>query len=148
MTDRHAIVACARQLIGVRFAPQGRSVSGLDCLGLLLATATRAGLRFEQKPVASLDVVSYGMRPDTALLQAKLDHFLMPIPPVKIEPADILLLRIGGLPQHLAIVSDYPMAGEFGMIHAYAPARKVVEHRYDAAWRRDTHTAYRLPQLS
>ena len=31
------------------------------------------------------------------------------------------------------------------MIHAYAPARKVVEHRYDSAWQKATQAVYRLP---
>jgi hypothetical protein len=40
------------------------------------------------------------------------------------------------------------MPGEMGMIHAYAPARKVVEHRYDPQWRRQTYAAYRILQPS
>ena len=147
MPTSHDVVACARQFIDVRFSHQGRGPEGLDCLGLLLATASRAGLVFENMPVLALDVPTYGTRPDNALLRRKLSRFLQSIACDEVAPADIILLNIAGLPQHLAIVTDYPMKGELGMIHAYAPARKVVEHRYDPQWRGDTYAAYRLPQL-
>ena len=148
MTNRHDIVTCARQFIDVRFTHQGRTVQGLDCLGLLLLTAETAGVHFDGIPVASVDVPTYSMRPDTALLKQQLDRFLVPIALGEVGVADIVLLKVQGSPQHLAILSDYPMEGELGMIHAYAPARKVVEHRYDSFWQRDTYAAYRLPHVS
>lgn len=147
MTTRHDIVACARQFLSVRFVHQGRSAEGLDCLGLLLAVADRAGLVFENLPAMEIDVPRYGMRPDVALLKAKLDQFLLPIAEQELAPGDVVLLKVDGSPQHLGIISDYPMAGEFGLIHAYAPVRKVVEHRYDTQWRRNTYACYRLPQI-
>ena len=147
MNQRQRIVACARHFIDVRFIHQGRSINGLDCLGLLLATATHAGLVFEGVHTRAIAVPDYGLRPDVTLLKSKLDYFLVPISPAEILPADIVLLKVNGSPQHLAILSDYPMADEVAMVHAYAPARKVVEHRYDLAWRKATYAAYRLPQL-
>ena len=148
MTNRHDIVACARQFIGVRFAHQGRSEHGLDCLGVLLLTADRAGLVFGAQTVQQIDVPNYGMRPDTELLRRKLDRFLVPIGYAEIAPADIILLKVNGSPQHLAIICDYPMQDELGMVHAYAPAGKVVEHRYDRSWRRQTYAAFRLPHVA
>jgi hypothetical protein len=141
------VVVAARQFLGVRFAHQGRTRAGLDCLGLLMATAQALDLRFHGTPAHALDVPSYGTRPDMVQLKAKLEAHLLPVPKRALQPADILLLKIEGLPQHLALVSDYPIAGEHGMIHAYAPARAVIEHRYDPHWQRATYAAYRLPQL-
>jgi len=148
MATSHEVVACARQFLGVRFAHQGRSVAGLDCLGLLLITAQTLDFTFDGAGVEALDVHHYGTRPDAMLLKQKLDTHLQPIEKADVRAADILLLKINGMPQHLALLSDYPMANELGMIHAYAPAREVVEHRYDAHWRRNTYRAYRLPQLA
>jgi NlpC/P60 family len=148
MTLRDDIVVCARRYINVRFSHQGRGADGLDCLGLLLVTAADCGCLFEGLEVTNMDVPTYGARPDTALLKQKLDQFLVPISSTELLYGDIVLLKVNGSPQHLAIICDYPMVGELGIIHAYAPARKVVEHRYDAAWRRDTYAAYRLPQFS
>jgi hypothetical protein len=147
MTTSHEVIACARQFAGVRFAHQGRSAAGLDCLGLLLLTAQGLGLQFDAQGVEALDVPHYGTRPDAMMLKQKLDTHLLPIGNAQVREADIVLLRIDGMPQHLALITDYPMVGELGMIHAYAPAREVVEHRYDAHWRRQTYRAYRLPQL-
>ncbi|WP_448584852.1 peptidoglycan endopeptidase [Thermaurantiacus sp.] len=44
---RAAFVAAARSFVGVRFRPQGRARSGLDCLGLVLASAGASGLWLE-----------------------------------------------------------------------------------------------------
>lgn len=147
MTTPHEVIACAREFLGVRFSHQGRSVAGVDCLGLLLLTAQTLGLTFDGEGVEALDVPHYGTRPDALLLKQKLDTCLQPIGNADVREADIVLLKIDGMPQHLALLTDYPMAGELGMIHAYAPAREVVEHRYDVHWRRETYRAYRLPQL-
>ncbi|MDE3017017.1 MAG: hypothetical protein KGI29_08895 [Pseudomonadota bacterium] len=59
-----------------------------------------------------------------------------------ILPGDIVLLKIDGSPQHLAIVSD--MENGLGLIHAYAPARAVVEHRLDGWWLEKIEAAFRI----
>ena len=145
MTTADALIACARQFIGVRFAHQGRTPEGLDCLGLLILTARKSRVKIAGMDAASLDVPHYGTRPDAALLKHKLDTHLRCIAQDAVREGDIVLLKIDGSPQHLALIADYPLPGELGMIHAYAPARKVVEHRYDTHWRRQTYAAYRIP---
>ena len=142
------IIAQARTLIGVRFLHQGRDAAhGVDCLGLLLVVAAKLDIRFAKKHPFEIDVPNYRTKPDTDFLQAQLARFLQPISLIDLQPADIVLLEIDGSPQHLALLSDYPVRGELGMIHAHAVARKVVEHRYDAQWRKATRAAYRMPQL-
>lgn len=144
-TTREAVVACARALLGVRFRHQGRSaVHGLDCLGFLMVVAEGADVTFGGLPPASLDETDYGTRPDAAALKAKLGQWLVPVEVA--QPGDVVLLEIQGEPQHLALVGDYRQAGELSLIHAYAPARKVVEHRYDESWRRATWAIYQLPE--
>lgn len=147
MTTAAALIACARRFIGVRFAHQGRTPQGLDCLGLLVLTAQTLGLKIAGIDVASLDIPHYGTRPDAQALREKLDQHLTPIALEDVCVGDIVLLKIAGIPQHLALLSDYPLPGELGMIHAYAPAHKVVEHRYDAHWRKETYAAYRMPGI-
>ena len=148
MTNACDVIACARRFSGVRFLHQGRSAAGLDCLGLLVLTAQTLGLRFGDSAVDALDIPNYGTRPDVALLKQKLGTHLTTVALDAVREGDIVVLKVDGLPQHLALITDYPIASELGMIHAYAPARQVVEHRYDAQWRRQTYLAYRLPQLS
>lgn len=148
MKTADTLIACARQLIGVRFVHQGRTADGLDCLGLLLVSATRAGVTINSLPAATLDVPQYGMRPDTKLLRQTLDRYLIPVARDALRAADVVLLKVDGIPQHLALLTDYPLQGELGMIHAYAPARAVVEHRYDVYWKTQTYLAYRLPGVA
>lgn len=139
------MIAAARAHLGVRFTHQGRHRGeGLDCLGLLLVSAEQVGMAFDGVRAMELDDRAYGARPDTARLERKLATVLRPVH--EPQPGDVLLLRVEGRPQHLALVSDYPQA--LGIIHAYAPARKVIEHRLDAQWRANIHAIFRLPPLT
>lgn len=141
------MVACARTHVGVRFAHQGRNpASGLDCLGLLITAAKQAGATLGGQCPSALDDRQYGSRPDSEYLQSMLGRYLQSVDSPQI--GDVLLLRIAGRAQHLALVSDYPHDGELGMIHAYATARRVVEHRLDAQWRSQIAQIYRLPESS
>lgn len=148
--DNDAVVAAARGWLGTRFHHQGRLKKtaahrgGVDCLGLLIGMAEELDLRLaDGTPAARLDRTDYGHYPDTEALRAQLLKALSPIPAGGIVPGNILLLRIDGFPQHLAVVSG--LKGGLGVIHAYAPARAVVEHVLDDSWRQRIAAAYRLP---
>lgn len=144
MTDKALLMAQARSYIGTRFAHQGRSkVTGVDCLGLLLCVAQDAGLKLRQQEVALYDRTDYGAFPDAQMLRQQLETALEPTQEMSV--GDIVLLRIDGRPQHLALISDYPVEGAFGMIHAYAPMRKVVEHRMDEVWVQRIEQVFRIP---
>jgi len=147
----HLIVACARGWIGTRFHHQGRlrktaeHAGGVDCLGLLAGVADELGLRGKNNEILSAaDETDYSHQPDATRLRAKLVRLLEPVALGAIVPGDILLLRIEGSPQHLAIVSDCEEG--LGMIHAYAPARAVVEHRLDGWWQDKIEAAFRIYQ--
>lgn len=137
------IVQAARGWIGTRFHHQGRlkktenSKGGVDCLGLLIGVARELEL-----PFLAYDETDYSHYPDTEKLQQRLGAALKQIGVGEIAAGDILLLSIDSNPQHLAIVSD--MAGGLGIIHAYAPARAVVEHGLDTWWRERIVAAYRV----
>ena len=58
---------------------------------------------------------------------------------------NIALFRIDGTARHLGIIvqdSDYPT-----LIHAYAPARKVVEHRLDEEWERKIVACFEISRI-
>jgi hypothetical protein len=99
MTHACDLIACARQFIGVRFAHQGRTPEGLDCLGLLIITAQRSGLVIAGQNATTLDVPHYGTRPDVQLLKHKLDTHLWPIQKLDVCEGDVVLLKIDGVPQ-------------------------------------------------
>ncbi len=137
------IVACARGWIGTRFHHQGRlkksdkHKGGVDCLGLLIGVADELNLPFTKH-----DEFNYSHYPDTQRLRDNLANAMQEIPKENIEIGDVLLLSIDDNPQHLAIVSE--IAGEFSIIHAYAPARGVVEHVLDSWWQERVVAVFRV----
>ena len=166
----HPIVTAARGWIGTRFHHQGRikktgsHKGGVDCLGLLAGVAAELDLRdADGLPLIAFDETDYAHRPDTHRLRARLSELLIEIPSPAMSaealakadcggglgrgksstrPGDIVLLRMDGSPQHLAIVSDWE--NSLGLIHAYAPARAVVEHALDDWWRERIEAAFRV----
>lgn len=120
--DTATFIAAARACIGTPFHPQGRAVgAGLDCAGLIIVAAAAAG-------VTLADNQTYAMPPDATTLLYGLTQNGMEAQAL-ITPGALLLFRIGGQPQHLAIASAADQ-----MIHAYAPAGRVVETSIGAAW--------------
>ncbi|MEZ5691475.1 MAG: hypothetical protein R3D71_07415 [Rickettsiales bacterium] len=93
-------------------------------------------------PLIKYDETNYPHYPDTDLLRKKLSSLMLEIPKDEIEVGDILLLNIGDRAQHLAIVSEYK--GQKAIIHAYAPARAVVEHILDEWWKDRIVAAFRV----
>jgi hypothetical protein len=146
MPNEHPIVACARGWLGTRFHHQGRLKrtsahrGGVDCLGLLVGVAAELQLRGTQGvPLAQLDETDYSHHPDHrrlfALLARNLTHCAQAL------PGDVALFEIDGRAQHLGIITE--LGGECAIIHAYAPARAVVEHALDGFWRERLKAVFR-----
>lgn len=117
MATREQIVAAARGYLGTPYRHQGRNRRGVDCAGLVVLVARDCGL-----PV--LDMTGYARTPDGTLV-AQMAAQAVQIPCEWAQPGDLYLMRFQTEPQHLAIVTEH------GIIHSYAGARKVVEHRID-----------------
>jgi cell wall-associated NlpC family hydrolase len=129
-----AIVAQARDYVGVPWRHQGRSRAGVDCVGLVLAVARDFGL-----PVPAVD--DYGWVPDGARMLALCEAHLQPVAPHAKQLGDILLINAPRLhlPRHVAL-----FAGET-IIHAYNLARQVVEVNFASPWPESVQRVYRLP---
>ncbi len=106
-------------------------------MGLLIGVAKELNL-----PFTKYDETSYSHYPDTEKLRQNLASVMKEIPIEDAEIGDILLLNVDGNPQHLAIVSE--ISGELSIIHAYAPARGVVEHVLDEWWMERVVAAFRV----
>jgi NlpC/P60 family putative phage cell wall peptidase len=129
MASRPEIVAEARRWLGTPYRHQGRRLGeSVDCIGLVVGVAR------------ALDLGDwagvYGRQPDPAWMGRELGAHLDPIEAASVLPGDVLWLRFARSPTHLAIVTDV------GMIHAYSPRKRVVEHSIDMRWRRRVHAAY------
>lgn len=127
MTTRQDIVDEARKHLGCRWVHQGRSRAGVDCVGLVIKVAHGLGL-------STFDIADYSRQPDPAMMRALLAEHMEPAS--KPQLGDVLLMRFEKEPQHVAIVTD------IGIIHAYAQARRVVEHRLDSVWKSRIVGAY------
>lgn len=143
------IVEAARGYLGTRFHHQGRLKKsanhrgGIDCLGLLSGVAGELGLRGRNgELLSSFDATDYSHQPDVAELGLRLDALLEPVPLSAMRAGDVALFEVDGRAQHMGIISGF--AGGFGVIHAYAPARAVVEHALDAYWRRKIVRLFRV----
>lgn len=115
------MIAAARACLGTRFRHQGRSPkAGLDCLGLIVHAARASGLRVQ-------DDAHYSRQPRPQDLRAYVDANRMVVCSQP-SPGTIGVFDFGAGPQHVALFTHS------GMIHAYAPARKVVEHGLRVPW--------------
>jgi len=166
LTTADDIIACARSWVGTRFHHQGRLKKtaahggGVDCLGLLAGIAAELDLcAADGTPLTFFDRADYGHLPDGRALRAGLAVLLAEVNVDDLQPGDIALIAIDGVARHLGVVgkscgplcgiagSCDPASGEpqdYTLIHAYAQARKVVEHALDAWWRQRIVAVYRL----
>jgi NlpC/P60 family putative phage cell wall peptidase len=140
---RNDIVTQARTWKGTRFHHQARLKGvGCDCLGLGVGVAQELDLRDAQdRPLTIYDEADYSKAPNGEYLTAKLDALFPSVPFEEMAAGDLALFLIDGNPQHLAILSDFE--GGLGMIHCYAQARGVVEHRLDDEWKSKLVKVYR-----
>lgn len=134
MITREQIVSEARSFLGARWQHQGRTINAVDCAGLVIKVAHNLKL-------SAFDETNYARRPDSyRLIELLEEHMIRK--PGQPKPGDVLLLSFQGAAQHLAICT------QVGMLHAYAPARKVVEHGLNDDWRKKIVDVYGYPGVT
>lgn len=138
------IVREARKLIGVPYRHQGRNERGLDCVGLPLLAAHRAG---------AIDMSDarndYTKMPQAELLEAIGDYMIETDEPV--DGAVVLLKWPKALfASHCAIITDAAQYRDeaANIIHAYGSIGRVVEHRFAASWMRLLNSVWIIPGVS
>lgn len=129
------ILAAARACLGTPFLHQGRIPGvALDCAGLVVAVAAAIGADY-------IDQTGYGRLPIDNLLTAALDAQPCLERVADRRPGDVLVLRLGADPQHLAI------AGADTLIHCWETVGSVCEHALDAKWAARIVRIYRFRGL-
>ena len=118
MIFRQAVVDSARSYLNVRWHHQGRNRAGVDCAGLIICVA-------QDLELAYTDIQGYPRTPDGKTLLQLLDSVAIATPVHERQIGDILVFQFQDDPQHMGIMTDR------GVIHAYLPMYKVVEHRMD-----------------
>jgi hypothetical protein len=133
------VVSSARAWKRVRFHHQGRSVSGIDCAGVLIVVARELGI-----VPSDFDVTSYARSPDGSMRKL-CDEHLTPVS--EPEFGGVVLMRINGRQreQHIGLVG---MAedGNLTLIHADdARSKCVTEVHLQFGRHMSLVQAYRLP---
>jgi NlpC/P60 family putative phage cell wall peptidase len=146
MTTSENIVKQARTWLGTPFHHQARlKGKGCDCLGLIVGVVDELSLKDKYgQPLAGYDEITYSKEPDGEYLAQKLTSLLDEVPLDDACAGDLALFKVRENPQHLAIFTDYE--GTLGMIHCYAQARRVVEHRLDEDWKSRLIKVFRWQQ--
>jgi cell wall-associated NlpC family hydrolase len=123
--------------LGVRWRHQGRArKTGLDCLGLVVVALEDLGYDVQ-------DNTTYRRRPNDRLLLSLVSQQLDEVPVEDIQSGDIILMHFkdrNKSPYHFAIYTE-----NGGMVHGYAPARKVVCDAI-ATWSDNIHSVFRVPE--
>lgn len=129
-----SMIAAARACLDTPFHHQGRAPQhGLDCIGLIICALQAAG-------IAVQDRADYARWPEAEALATALERQgAVPVSPA--APGDILLFVLAGRAQHVALCTAPAQ-----MIHAYAPAGKVVEGSIGAVWQRRLQQTYRFQE--
>ncbi len=115
---RKEVLEVSRRLIGLPFVHQGRSAeTGVDCVGLLVVM----GEMINYPEI--IDVTGYRRIPSSTVIKETLCKNLDEIPLDEARPADIFLMRQGGLlARHAAIYysdkTDIPNGDEPMILHA------------------------------
>lgn len=135
MIEPAQVVTEARRWLGVPYVHQGRTVYGVDCVGLVLC------VRHSIVPWAALEgeLRNYARHPQDGLLvervQAHCHRLDAP------EDGAMILIRW----PKTAHASHVALYAGGNLIHAYQRARKVVETGFRAHWLRNAHSYWRLP---
>lgn len=137
-----ALIAEARRLCGTPYRHQGRSASGVDCIGLVVLAARNAGVDLFAECGID-DLRNYGRRPEKELFSV-VERFCTPTPVA--VPGCLVLIQFPGekFPRHFALVTEADT-----LIHAEGLTRQqVIEHGYRAHWLRWTQSRWKLPAVT
>lgn len=137
MLTNNDIIIEARKWIGTPYIHQGRLINkGCDCVGLIIGIAKKLN-------ISSFNYTAYDRQPDPDIMGKLLTENLIKSNRNKqnLLHADILWIKFGKHPQHLAIVTD------LGIIHSYSVVGKVVEHRIDNKWQKRIVGIFRYPNI-
>lgn len=127
-TTRNAIVTEALDWLGTPFVHCGREKGvGVDCVGLVICVYHTVGL------LNNFDYNSYSTFAPEGTTRNMLLRFCDPLMSLDMAlKGDLLLFRIHGYEQHVAIVTEN---GGGRICHAFQSPGVVAEHETNSWWR-------------
>ena len=148
MVTREQIVSTAREYKETPFQHQGRIKGhGLDCVGLPLCVAAELKMKDKSgKPFLRNDSSKYGPQPLDRFVHEECQRRLIEVPIEEMDEGCVLTMRVPKIPCHVAIVCK--TNGVWGIVHAYAGSRKVVEHELTKKWRDRVEGCFKFPEIA
>lgn len=117
---RTNIIREARLFIGTPFKHQGRTIEGMDCVGLIIAVGHNLGL-------VNVDFTAYERSPQPGEFLDAISKYLVRTSEQK--PGNILVLSLPLYPSHLAFYTK-----ENTIVHASSSRGRVIENRLSKDW--------------
>lgn len=121
---RDEIIIEGRRYLGKPWRHRGRSITGVDCIGLVCVVGDSFGIEYE-------DIEGYSRNPDGRFV----DHvmkFMDYREPQVVAPGCAVVLRDQHQPCHIGIITE--KYGALYLLHASIAKRAVVEEEWDAYW--------------
>lgn len=134
MIERDVWIDEIRSWVGTPWVHQGRNRNGVDCVGLLIASAHRLGL-------TTFDFRAYGRAPMGDMLTRMCDEQMRRVRLA--QPGDVLLMRLSKYPQHFAVLVE---PGR--IVHARGESGRVVETQIPGPWWRRVVGVYEMPGVA
>lgn len=147
MATRVQLIAEGREWIGTRWHHQAALKGvGCDCIGLVRGAAKNVGLLVDlEDRIEMQQFIGYGRAPHDGRLERFCQlAFGKPFHFSKAQTGDVLLMRFNSSPQHIAFLATHS-DGNPSVIHAYVPARQVVETHLDQTLRDLIVACYSIP---
>ncbi len=133
------IILHSREWMHTKFRHQGRSKSGVDCIGLFSEVAKEIG--------RTISIPSnYTHHPDQQFLFDEMCRLFDKIPKAEMQIGDLVLMRFiddaKRIPcRHVAMVTN------LGVLHSSAQFKKVTEHGLDDEWMRKIEHVFRMRRV-
>jgi cell wall-associated NlpC family hydrolase len=130
---RSEIVAEARKWLDTPFHHNGRVLgAGVDCYGVIEMVGRALGVEIPEN-------IRYSRIPDEEELLRYMDTYAVRVERNAAQAGDIAIIPHLGRLRHMAILTDK------GLLHAWEPAGRVVEHAIDKSWARMIRRVYAYP---
>lgn len=132
---RQEIVTEARRYLGKPWRHRGRSMTGVDCIGLICCVGSAFDVPYE-------DIDGYSRNPDGRFVD-HIKQFMIYREPQTVIVGSAVVLRDNHQPCHIGIITE--KYGALYLLHASLSKRQVVEEEWDGFWKANFRCALDFP---